>query len=258
MQIAKIKKLSSGKYKITMNDQSTLTTYDDVILKHNLLFHKKVDSHKLEELNKETKYYEVYNKVVKYIGTKMRSEKEVDNYLQKYPITEVEKKQIKQKLRKAGLLNDELFCKSYTNDRFHLNNCGPEKIKRELEDHNINKEYIEKYINELDEEQIKETLTKQVEKKINQNHSYSSYLLKQKIITELSNQGYQKDQISLIYDALETIDDTIIEKEYHKQWNRLSRKYHSETLIYKLKEKLYQKGFSKEQINQVIEKNKEN
>ena len=37
MKISKIKKLSNGKYKIKFDDMSEITTWDEVILKENLL-----------------------------------------------------------------------------------------------------------------------------------------------------------------------------------------------------------------------------
>jgi len=63
MKIENIKKLNSGKYKIELDDKNKIITYDDVILKHNLLYHKEVDTDKLNELNIDTKYYDVYNKL---------------------------------------------------------------------------------------------------------------------------------------------------------------------------------------------------
>lgn len=248
--------MSSGKYKITLDDNSTITTYDDVILNQNLLFQKTIDIEKLNELTKETKYYENYNKAIKYISIKMRSEKEITEWLQKKEISEAEIVKIKRKLKETGLLNDEQFCKSYINDRFHLNNCGPEKIRKELEEHQINSKYIENHLKEISNEEISEKLTKLIQKKIEHNHSHSNQMLKQKITTELMAQGYDKEIIQEIYVGLSKSDDDQLEKEYQKQYQKLSKKYENSQLTYKLKEKLYQKGYTIDQINQIIEQKK--
>ena len=88
MKIEKIKKLNSGKYKIELDDKNKIITYDDVILKHNLLFNKDIDSSKLNELNIDTKYYDIYNKCVKYISVRIRSIYEIKEYLRKKEIEE--------------------------------------------------------------------------------------------------------------------------------------------------------------------------
>ena len=65
MKIEKIKKLKSGKYKLEI-DNDKIITYDDVILNNNLLFNKEVDEELFNQLNIETRYYDVYNRVIKY------------------------------------------------------------------------------------------------------------------------------------------------------------------------------------------------
>lgn len=255
MKITKIKKLTNGKYKITLDDKSTFTTYDDVILNQNLLFSKKLDIKKLNELNKETKYYENYNKALKYTTIKMRSEKELTEWLQKNEIKESEITKIKKKLKELGFINDEQFCKAYINDRFHLNNCGPEKIKKELEEHHIKQTYIEKYLKELDQTEITQKLTKLIQKKIEHNHNYSNQMLKQKITNDLINQGYDKEEIQDIFNTLAQSDESQLEKEFQKQYQKLSKKYNQPQINYKIKEKLYQKGYTMDQINQMIEQN---
>ena len=50
MKIEKIKKLKSGKYKLELDNDQSIITYDDVILKNNLLYNKEIDNDKLNEL----------------------------------------------------------------------------------------------------------------------------------------------------------------------------------------------------------------
>ena len=45
----------------------------------------------------------------------------------------------------------------------------------------------------------------------------------------------------------------ILNKEYLKEKNKLEKKYNGEELKYKLKQKLYQKGFSLEEINKLMQ-----
>ena len=84
MKIEKIQKLKNNKYKIKLDSGDIINTYDDVILNNSLLFNKEIDLELLNKINNETLYYDCYNKTLKFIDKKLRSEKEVKEYLKKY------------------------------------------------------------------------------------------------------------------------------------------------------------------------------
>ena len=65
MKIEKLKKTSNGKYKVYLDNDEVVTTYDEVILKNNLLFHKEVDSNLLNELSRDNSYYDVALDLIK-------------------------------------------------------------------------------------------------------------------------------------------------------------------------------------------------
>ena len=69
MEIKNIKKLKSGKYKLELNNDKKIVTYDEVILNRNLLFNKNIDEDLLNKIEIDTNYYDVYTKVLKYIST---------------------------------------------------------------------------------------------------------------------------------------------------------------------------------------------
>ena len=143
MVLHKIKKLSNGKYQLTIGNNHRLITYDEVILKYNLLYKKEIDSELLEAIFSETSFYDVYNKVVKFISIRLRSEKEIKNYLKKYSLSTKEEEECLQKLKNAGLLNDESFAKAFISDKLHLTTMGPYKIRGELEKLGISSDIIE-------------------------------------------------------------------------------------------------------------------
>lgn len=254
MKIEKIKKTKNGKYKIEFDNQEKMLTYDDVILKNHLLFDKNVDSTILNQINRDTEYYDVYNKLIKMITTKLRSKKEIYEYLDKRMINREDQETIVQKLTELGLVNDQNFCKAYASDRLYLSSDGPSKIKNDLYHFGIDEGIIEEVIASLNEEDIEEKLRKIIAKKIQNNHKHSSYMLKQKLLMELVNNGFDRDLISSIYDELDSGTSNILEREYQKLYQKLSRKYEGKELYHKIKEKLYQKGFDSNEINQYLSK----
>lgn len=259
MKIEKIKKLNSGKYKIELTDNKNNTqkiiTYDDVILKHNLLFDKNMDSTKLNELNIDTKYYDIYNKCIKYISTRLRSEKEINAYLDKYNLDLNDKNKIITDLKRINFINDLNFTKAYISDRIYLSNDGLNKIRRDLLNHNIDSNIIEEELSKIDENIIKEKLSKLINKKMKNNHKDSNYIKRKKIYNDMINLGYDSNVINDCYNNLEPNDDNL-KKEFERLFLKLSKKESDETLYIKIKQKLYQKGYNLTDIDKLIEEHK--
>lgn len=248
MEIKNIKKLKSGKYKIEIDD-TKITTYDDVIINNNLLYKKNIDNKLLENINIETSYYDIYNKVIKYISIKLRSKKEILEYLNKNKVEENDKNKIIKDLTNAGLLNDEMFAKAFISDKIYLSNDGRLKIKKELLEHNINEDIIDKYLYSYEESIFEEKLSKLMTKKI-KTSKYNGYLLKQKLFYEFNNLGYENDIITKVYNSIDI--NSNIDEYFEKYYKSLSKKYSGNDLINKLKNKLYSRGYSIEEINEKI------
>ena len=68
-------------------------------------------------------------------------------------------------------------------------------------------------------------------------------MLKNKILVNLLNKGFYKDDILEVIDNIKVDDKKIYEKEYKKLYEKYSKKYSGKELEYKIKEKMYQKGF---------------
>lgn len=256
MKIDKIVKMRDNKYKIYI-DGDTIITYDNVILNNDLLYKKNIDKDLYNKIISENDYYNIYNKTVKYISKKRRSEIEISKYLDKFDITKEDKEKIIIKLKDLNFINDIEFCKAFINDRIYLSNNGINKIKIDLLRHNIPIEVIENQLNNIDSSIINDKLEKLIIKKINSNHKYSNYHLKQKILNEMINLGYSKDIILEIIDKNIIKDDNIIKSEFDKVYDKLKLKYSGNEFEIKLKQKLISRGFELEKINTLLQEKTE-
>lgn len=246
MKIEKITKLKSGKYKLKLDNDEVLTTYDDVILNNNLLFHKEIDDEIYLKLKSDSEYYDLLNSVIKYISKRLRSEKEIRIYLEKKTLDNDLIDNIISNLKDKNYINDKRFARAYINDRLNLSNIGILKIKHELSNLGISDEIIEDEVSNIDIKLDNDKLEKLIIKKIKSNHKYSNNILKQKIINDMINLGYEKEDIVNIYDKNVVDDNDIYEKEYDKLYNKLKYKYEGKELEYHIKQKLYSKGFISE------------
>ena len=251
MKIGKYTKMKSNKYKVEI-DGEIIKLYDDVIVKYELLRKKEIDEDLFDEIVEYNDTAEAYYKALKYLTNKMRTEKEIHDYLRKDYSRSVVASSI-DKLKDNDYINKELYLKAYLNDRVNLSNDGPNKIRKDLIKLGYKEEEINDSIDSIDDNIWLEKIDNIIKRKIKTNKSYGSNKLKEKIHYELANNGYYKwmiDDIIIKNDF--NINDNIVKKEYNKLYNRLSKKYDGSNLNYQIKMKLLQKGFYLEDIEKAI------
>ena len=193
MKIEKYESINNGQYKIYLSDGTILKINSDVIINNNLLYKKEIDNTLLNKILKENDNANIYNKCVKYISVRLRSKKEIIDYLKKLNIDNTA--DIIDKLTKNNLINDEVFTKAFIKDKINFTSYGPYRIRKELNKYNIDNEIIDKYINDIDKEILIDKVDKQINKMIKSNRKYSGNILKSKIYNNLYNNGFDKDMI---------------------------------------------------------------
>jgi len=242
MKIISYQKKKNNIYEITLSNNEVYSLYDDVILKYELLLKKEINNLELKKILDDNKLQEGYYIALKYINIKLRTEQEIRKKLIDFN-SEV-KNYVVDRLKKEGYINNELYIKSYINDEINFKLIGPNKIIFDLKKLGFIDDEINNYLETLDNNIWINKIDKFIKKKINSNHNLSGMLLKQKIMTELTNRGFEKDTINLVIENYEfNDDDNIKEKEYNKLKNKLSRKYSGEELEYRIKIGLLKKGY---------------
>ncbi len=248
MKINKIIKQSKNKYKIIIEEKEIIV-YEELLIKYNILTNKTIDETTLNKIEKENLFYEVYEKALKYLDIKMRLENEMVLYLNRsYDLKIVEK--VIERLKKENLINDSKYIKSYINDKISLSSDGPYKIKRDL----INKGIDESIINieDLDNTLIEEKLKKLIIKYSNINKNNSKSVIKTKVINYFIMQGFDKEMIINTFELLNIEgDNNKIMIEYNKLKQKYSKKYSGYKLESTIKQKLFLKGYSIDEINNI-------
>ena len=256
MKILKYTKLKSNQYKLLLDNDLEIKLYDDVIVKYDLIRNKELDDKKLEEITNYNNELEAYYKAIKFITTRLRTEKEIYKKLSNDYDNKIINKTIK-KLKEEKYLNNDIYLKCYVDDQVLLNNIGPNKIKDNLLKLGLYEEDINNYLEGISREVWIEKLEKIINKKIKSNHSYSTNKLKEKLLYDLSREGFYKNMIEEVIDkSTFNNDNNLLEKEYDKLYNKLSKKYESKELEYQIKNKLLQKGFYYDDISNLIQEKK--
>ena len=256
MKILKIKKMANNKYKITL-DSTEIVTFDNVILEYNLLYKKELSNDEIKKINSKTNYYDAYNKSLKYITKKIRSSKEVEKYLDSFNISNNEKKEILDKLTNLNLINDKLYCKAFIRDKINISKYGVGKIEKLLKEKGVSYDIIQNELSNIDYDIINSNLESKIKRKIRNNSKYNNRELRQRLITQYTNEGYSKERINEYIDKYINSDDEIIKIQFDKLYCKYKSKYDEKLFLIKLKQKLYQKGFSTEIINKLVQEKTE-
>ena len=243
MKILKYKKLSNNKYRVFLEDNTSIVLYEDIIIKYELLITKNIDD--ITSITNDNNNYLVYDMALKYINIKMRCEKEIYEYLKKKNVSDNLINETINRLRINGYINDRLYTRSFISDKIRLNKEGINKIKNELIKLDIDKNIIDEELENINISDINENLEKLIDKKINTNKSYAGDVLKMRLLNEFINKGYEREDILKILSTKNLDSNDLYEKEYNKLYSKYSKKYSGIELEYFIKNKLYQKGIKK-------------
>ncbi|MGB3890032.1 MAG: recombination regulator RecX [Priestia megaterium] len=230
---------------------------ENVLIKYDLKKGRELDEFELTEIQYADDEKKAYNLAITYLSYRMRSEKEVHDYLKKKEINSTIIQQVIQKLVSHRYLNDEEFAKAFVLTQMNTTSKGPNVIQRELKEKGISDSIITLSLCEYPEEQQIQTAVKLIEKLKGKYKKLSQVMMKQKMEQALAVKGYS---FSIIQEAFQR---TNTEKESDEAWEALQyqgMKAHRRFLKYegweykqKMKQALYRKGFSIDQIQSFLD-----
>ncbi|MBR1414090.1 MAG: RecX family transcriptional regulator [Bacilli bacterium] len=248
MKILKYTKYKSNQYKLLLENNEEIVLYDEIILKYELLITKKIKN--INVIIEDNKYLESYYLLLKKLNRKQLSVKEARNYLKLNGYTDYS---VIDRLVKEKYLDDEKYLSSYINTQVKLKVVGPDKIINDLIKLGFSEEDIKNKIYNIDNDIWFNKINKYLDNKIKINKKYSNNTLKQKLLLDLINKGFYKEDIVECLNKKKLNDDyEILIKDYERISKVLKRKYTGIEYKNKLKQKLITKGYSLNDINKVI------
>lgn len=251
MKIEHIRKLPKGKYKLTFDNGDIITLYEDVIINHVLLIGKSITTDLYSKIMEDNYKEGAYQQALQHIDTRMRSEEEIRNYLLKkeYENALIETTIIK--LNNNGYINDCAFATAYVNDRLSLSNDGTNKIRKALLNYGVDEGTVHEALSNIQVDDLKDKITRLIAKQLRLNTKYTGNILKGRILNYLINLGYDSNLVLEILGNYDFDRNGDIQKEYQKLYKKYANKYTGYKLDMTIKQKLYQKGYSEEELNNI-------
>ncbi|WP_087975135.1 recombination regulator RecX [Oceanobacillus rekensis] len=252
---------NKNRYNIFLNtakgEEYGFSVDEAILIEYRLRKGLELEDSMITTLVQKDTLHKSYTQAINFLSYRMRSKKEIIDYLVKKEVDGEHIDQIIIKLTNENLIDDEQFANMFVLTRINTSSKGPKLIKKELMDKGVSQviaeSALENYPIEIQYEKIKKLMSK----KINSSKKESYKKQVQKLQTTLLQKGFAQAAIK------EAFADVYDEKDTDGEWDalvyqgeKLLRKHESKHEGYELRKKvtegLYRKGFSFEMINKFL------
>lgn len=248
------------RYNVFIDEKYAFSIDESVLVKYQLKKGTELDDFLLSEIYYDDEIRKSYNMALRYLATRMRTEKEVRSYLLEKEVGEAIIKEVIFKLYEYQFLNDEQFAISYVRTQKNTTDKGSVVIKRELMEKGVSEKLIDQALTELSFEHQFDKAIQISEKMVQKNKKDSDVIVKQKIEQRLMRKGYP---FSIIQEALSEVkidrtDEQLNALKYQaEKYKRKYQKFTGYEYEQKMKSALFRKGFALEQIEDFLKEDME-
>ncbi len=229
----------------------------DVLIKFQLKKGMELDDFSFLEIQYQDDIRKAYHLAVNYLARRMRSEKEIKDYLVQKEVDEPVIKEVIYKLTSQKYINDQDYAFAYVRTQANTTDKGTNVVKMELKEKGVSEDILIRALEEFPLEQQIEKAMKLTEKFYQKNAKDSLKVQKQKLEQLLLRKGYTYEIINI------AVKETDIEKQddgemeaVRFQGEKLHRKYAQlggYEYQQKMKQALYRKGFTIDLIERFLE-----
>ncbi|KMY53097.1 recombinase RecX [Bacillus sp. FJAT-27231] len=248
----------TDRYNIFINEQYAFSVDESVLIQFGLKKGMELTDEQIAAITRQDAMRKGLNMAIHFLSVRMRSEKEVREFLAKKEIEQEAIEEIVHQLYRMSYLDDREFAKAYTNTQVNTSDKGPKLIERELKEKGINDFLIEEALTTFEADLQIEKAGKLAEKYRQKYRKESPVVQKQKMEQSLMRKGYDWGIIQ------EAIAGSETEEQEEEQWQALMyqaekahrrySKFSGGEYRQKMKQTLYRKGFPISEIDKAIEK----
>jgi len=173
----------------------------ETLAKTNLKIGQEISEEKVEKIISQGEFSKVYNRVLKFLGYRPRSQKELAGWFARKNVGEATRKVVFKKLKKQKLVSDKNFAKWWIEQRLSFRPRGARLIKLELLKKGISREVIESLFEKINIDlSEKERAKKAAEKKFKSLKRFSRQKQKEKLSQFLIRRGFLWETIRKVLD----------------------------------------------------------
>jgi regulatory protein len=133
-------KKNQNRANVYVDGEFSFALYLDTIVRHGLAAGQEITQEKIDEIVREDELEKAYDRAIRFIGYRMRSEKEVRDKLKSLGYQDFVIEEVPVKLKKLNLINDLEFAHLWVQDRINLKPKGKKALFLELRSKGISEE----------------------------------------------------------------------------------------------------------------------
>ncbi len=189
----KLKSKKDANVFVASTDIGEYDLFSEIIVKYSLV-NGEIDDEKFKRAVKESMEKIAFNVAVKYASSKLKTEKQIRDYLYKKEFKKATILPVIEKLKEYGVIDDKIYMESYikSNPNFSKN-----KLKQKLIMSGISKDLIDDKLNDLEDEDSCLTNAKKFLK-----NKIMDQKTREKLIRRLTYLGYSWDSINSVLKTL--------------------------------------------------------
>lgn len=189
----KLKSKKDANVFVASTDIGEYDLFSEIIVKYSLV-NGEIDDEKFKRAVKESAEKIAFNVAVKYASNKLKTEKQIRDYLYKKEFKKATILPVIEKLKEYGVIDDKIYMESYikSNPNFSKN-----KLKQKLIMSGISKDLIDEKLNDLEDEDSCLTNAKKFLK-----NKIMDQKTREKLIRRLTYLGYSWDSINSVLKTL--------------------------------------------------------
>ncbi|MFB9975887.1 recombination regulator RecX [Pallidibacillus thermolactis] len=238
-------------------EEYAFSVSEDVLIEYDLRKGKELRNEDIERITNRETIQKAYNLSLQFLSYRMRSEKEVQTYLEERNFSKETIQEVQYRLRERRYVDDAEFTKAFIKTQINTTDKGPKLIQNELKKKGIANHYIEQFMSLYTEDIQQEKAINLCKKMTGKKKNISTVQLKRDMQMSLMRKGYEHSTIQkAISISMQGIDEEQNEAAIIVQGEKALRKYRNEPLDkrkIKVKQFLYRKGFSLDVIDKFID-----
>lgn len=197
----KTRRLRMARFNIYLDGKFSFALSDEALVRENLKNGQQISEEKVKKLIKENEFGKIYDRILKFLSFRPRTEKELLDWFGKKNVGEETKKMVWEKLGDLGYINDEEFARWWIEQRISFKPMGRYAIVRELRQKGINQDLIARTLDSLKVQVSEIDLAKKAaEKKVKLWQKLPPLQSRQKMTAFLLRRGFSWETIKKITD----------------------------------------------------------
>ena len=186
MRISAIKPQTKrpGRVSVFIDGRYRLSLSAEQAMEAELAVGKEVTQEEVKRLEKLSIQGRLINRVYRWLARRMRSEREIDEYLNRYSSDPELNKQIKRKLREQGYIDDRKFAAAWVRTKDALRPVSDHRLRFQLRAKGVNDEIISHIL-----------ATARIVRLVDNKRRLARYQDRQKLIAYLARQGFSWEDI---------------------------------------------------------------